>query len=527
MANIAFFMENLKSHIYRRHITHPELNSIRGIVILNEEIDLKQGYIYIADSAIWSHWLRTTAYAPNTTIFLSDDSYLLDPLFKKKDLNIVTTDFDILTLYNHLNTTLMSYHNWSWHLINSICNGHSLQETIATASNLMKGHIFLLNLGYRVLAASDKSWFDDPYADEFYKQGYASFDTVDMFSKALGNASIFSGNISRIPLPETGHLYYVKYITIKNRLAGILLFIINDSHRNMDIFDMIHGLGNIISNHLADTNDAHLTRNDTFRVLLSDFSEKKMLSDAEIDNRFRLLPSPVDKYIYCIIIECDMPDTPYEYLISELKHLIPGINITVWKEQLVILYSRHDHKKHIQDFLDIDALNHLLEHYHGKAIVSAATHRYAMFKTLYLLSQRLLTILKKMNMNSAYGHIYQYRDYTIYLSIDFSTQYYQTFTGHSDIIYLADPAVITLSRYDITHKSQLRDVLYYYLKNGCNVAKTAQTLYMHRNTVLNKLNKIQELVHLELEDGSIQQQLMFSCQLVKYYTDVLNLELAL
>lgn len=527
MANIAFFMENLKTHILRRHITHPELNSIRGIVILNEETDLKHGYIYIADANIWSHWLRTANYDATTTIFLSDDNYLLDPLFKKNGLNIITTDYDLLTLYNHLNRTLMGYQSWSWHLINSVCNGHSLQETISTASNLMKGHIFLMNLGYRVLAASDQSWFDDPYAEELYQQGYASFSTVDAFSEALSSASIFTGNISRISFSQTNNLYYVKYITIKKRLAGILLFIVNDSHQHMDIFDMIQGLGNIISNHLAETNDAHLTRNDTFRVLLSDFTENKILNDAEIDNRFRLLPSPVEKYIYCIIIDCDMPNTPYEYLISEFKHLIPDINITVWKEQLVILYSRHDHKKNIQDFLNIEAMNKTLEHYHGKAIVSAATHRYAMFKTLYLLSQRLLMILKKMNMSSDYGQIYQYRDYAIYLSIDFATQYYQTFTGHSDIIYLADPAVITLTRYDMTHKSQLRDVLYYYLKNGCNVAKTAQTLYMHRNTVLNKLNKINQLVHLELENGQTQQQLMFSCQLVKYYTDVLNLELIL
>lgn len=527
MANIAFFMENLKPHILRRHITQPEISDIHGIIFINQETEIKPGYIYIADTNTWARWLRSMEYPPTITLFLIDDSYLLDPLFKHPHLNIITTDLDLPTLYNCLNNTMMSYRDWSWHLVSSICHGRSLNDIITTAGSLMKGYIFLMNLGYRVLSSTDSVYFDDKYAQELYNQGYASYTTVDLFSKALSNASIFSGNISRIPLPETGNIYYVKYVTVKKRLAGILLFIVNDTHRNMDIFDMIQGLGNIISNHLTNTSDAHLTRNDTFRVLLSDFTENKLLSDAEIDNRFRLLPEPVERYIYCIIVECDMPDVPYEFLISQFKHIIPHINITVWQEQLVIMYSRNDHVKNLPELFDLDAVNKLLEHYHGKAIVSAGTHHYSKFKTIYQLSQRMLKILKKMNMLSIHGQIYQYNDYTVYLSIDFSTQYYQTFTGHSDIIYLAHPAVITLSRYDIAHKTELRDVLFYYLQNGCNVAKTAQAMYMHRNTVLNKLNKINQLVHLELEDGRIQQQLMFSCQLVKYYTEVLELELIL
>jgi sugar diacid utilization regulator len=173
----------------------------------------------------------------------------------------------------------------------------------------------------------------------------------------------------------------------------------------------------------------------------------------------------------------------------------------------------------------MDALNNLLEPFNGHAIISRATSHYEMFKTLYQLSHRMLEILMKMHMLSEYGRIYHYSDYTIYLAIDFCAQYYQNYTGHSDIIYLADPAIIRLTRYDTEHKTELRDVLFYHLLNGRNVAKTAKIMYMHRNTILNKLNKINQLIELPLEDGRTQQQLLFSCQIVKYYTEYLCLEL--
>ena len=45
---------------------------------------------------------------------------------------------------------------------------------------------------------------------------------------------------------------------------------------------------------------------------------------------------------------------------------------------------------------------------------------------------------------------------------------------------------------------------------------------MHRNTVLNKLKKIQELIQLDLSDGLLCQQLLLSCQLAEYQEKVLK-----
>ncbi len=66
------------------------------------------------------------------------------------------------------------------------------------------------------------------------------------------------------------------------------------------------------------------------------------------------------------------------------------------------------------------------------------------------------------------------------------------------------------------------EVLYHNLIYSGNIQRTADALYMHRNTVLNKLKKIQELIQLDLSDGLLCQQLLLSCQLAEYQEKVLK-----
>lgn len=46
---------------------------------------------------------------------------------------------------------------------------------------------------------------------------------------------------------------------------------------------------------------------------------------------------------------------------------------------------------------------------------------------------------------------------------------------------------------------------------------------MHRNTVINRMKKLQSLVPLNLEDGELCQRLLFSCQIVKYREQIMKL----
>ncbi len=529
MPNISFFTHNMKHHIIRRQISYLELNNIYRIELICPSTEFHSDTIYIGEAAAVADLLKAQRPQINVTIFSADDIYRLDPFFKLKNLNLISTSWSLAELYNHINKIWNYYYQWNLSMANALCQGHDLEQIIHTAGHMLNGHVLLLNPGYVLLSQSLTDAYSDPYADEVQEKGYLDFDSVRFFKQHFKPGPGCHCQIGHFSLKETNNIYYTMPIHVGNSLLARLLFILNDMHRDMDIFEMIYSLGSIIGKLLVENYSAPKTVNSEFMSLLSDYAKRSTLNQLEVKNRFLLLPHRVEPILHCIIIHFNgnTTDVPYEFFLNQLGTLIPDCNTTIWNEEIVIMYSS---KKRVEDFnqiCDPKAFSQLLERFHAAAILSAATKHPEKFYTLYTLSDRLLQILISMEPPTLYKNIYRYEDHLHYLTIDLGCQQFQSILHHSEIIYLADSSIITLARYDQKHNSDLLSLLYHYLINGRNVTKTAQMMYMHRNTVLNKINKINDIIRLPLEDGQIQQRLLFSCQLIFYYQNFLSIKLSL
>ena len=73
-----------------------------------------------------------------------------------------------------------------------------------------------------------------------------------------------------------------------------------------------------------------------------------------------------------------------------------------------------------------------------------------------------------------------------------------------------------LEKYDNVNGSFLEETLFSYYMNGFNTVKTAEALYIHRNTLLNRLDRIEELLEIELNDFMEYLDLI-NCILVKRF----------
>ena len=58
--------------------------------------------------------------------------------------------------------------------------------------------------------------------------------------------------------------------------------------------------------------------------------------------------------------------------------------------------------------------------------------------------------------------------------------------------------------------------------NNRKIDQTAKCMYMHRNTVINKLEKIRKITHLDLDDSNIQLDLMLSILVIEHYQQSLS-----
>ena len=144
------------------------------------------------------------------------------------------------------------------------------------------------------------------------------------------------------------------------------------------------------------------------------------------------------------------------------------------------------------------------------------TSRRSMLRTNYLLTKSVLQMGRSLRPTNT-QRIFFFEDYAEYVAIDLCINSFSALLGHDDIIYLTHPDAVKLYRYDMLHKTNLIDVLYYYCLNNGSVSQAAKAAYMHRNTFSARLAKLQELTKADLTSGEIQQRMVFSCKILRYY----------
>ena len=73
-----------------------------------------------------------------------------------------------------------------------------------------------------------------------------------------------------------------------------------------------------------------------------------------------------------------------------------------------------------------------------------------------------------------------------------------------------------LIEYDEKYHKNLLATLEIYLLTNCNYVKTAQLMYLHRNTLAYRMEKIRELLGLTIEDAQVRNHLFNCLKILRY-----------
>lgn len=88
-----------------------------------------------------------------------------------------------------------------------------------------------------------------------------------------------------------------------------------------------------------------------------------------------------------------------------------------------------------------------------------------------------------------------------------------------NVAELGHPSVIALYAFDQKNGTQYLETLYQYLLCGGNAVKAARALYIHRNTMNYRLQKMQEMFSFDSQDEQQKLFLLLSILLLKYQID--------
>jgi len=151
------------------------------------------------------------------------------------------------------------------------------------------------------------------------------------------------------------------------------------------------------------------------------------------------------------------------------------------------------------------ALSQLLDHWN---LVAGVSRR---FVELSEVREHYLEAVHALEIGRALGrkhHFYVYDYFAIF-------HMFQELPSGSVMQYCSQ-RISDLAEYDSKHNTQLCITLQVYLENSRSLARTADILYIHRNTVHYRINKCTELLYSSLEDGNESFCFILSLRILEY-----------
>lgn len=387
-----------------------------------------------------------------------------------------------------------------------------IQEAMGLTSRLAEDAAVLLDPNGQVVAAAGLE--RSAYLTAQTAVGTVPLDTMKRVFPKTGSES------GSYAVPNTDAVLYGRRLAHGEEPYGALLVAGRGGRRLPDIHALCacaaaHLERQLFCGGLEDTAAREL------RECWQDIMDGRLTNSGEIQEALARLPDPVRAFVRVAVISLEgEKGVPYRYLLTRLREIVPDSSMTVYQGSILVLLSQDE--RVFQLDLDQDPrLIGLLERYNGFMAVSNGTRRLDSLRSIFRLTQRTVAVARAVRSDRT-KRVFFHEDYSMYCVIDLCVKRYMEVEGNDDPLYLMHPAVIHLTRYDREHNNNLRDVLYHYLMNDRNLVKTAAAVYMHRNTVINKVNKIEELLKLDLEDPHLRQRLIFSCQMIRYYELVME-----
>ncbi len=120
--------------------------------------------------------------------------------------------------------------------------------------------------------------------------------------------------------------------------------------------------------------------------------------------------------------------------------------------------------------------------------------------------------------------IVDYWDYSSYIAVKYSVDRFLESHKPRNIKALLYPELVTLLHHDARHHGDLATVLYTYYTLG-DVQRTAQALFVHRNTIYNKLKSIAGLLDADLDDRATRSSYLTSLRIYYYCQKCLGLDM--
>ena len=492
--------------------------SIENVEALEAAAGLKDHTLYLASEENTRELLRKKdpdLRGKNVLFLVSRDGDSdgkasgLQTMCEKNDISVIITRDSLQELYFHAAKVCQYYLQLS-EKVEELSLNHSLQELLDGSSEYLGEGMLLVTTKGSLVCESGA------VEEESRRCLRASLKEI-----LRGGAS--SGYLDMEGSQKQKCLYYVKLYR-SGQEAGVLT-VQQQNQVPHDYEKFFRKMVPVFTEQLLRELESKKSVQAKFDHIWKDMIEGRYSSDQDIKNTFIQAGMEIKTFYRLIVIRTDyLADKIrdiYREIRPQIRQILPGCLITLYSGTIVVIDWDVEWSYDYPG--GMEQMDKLLKASNCRGCLSGIARNLTWASLMYELCLQTLRLQQMLKLpDSSFSSLVDFNTYSPYLMIDMCAQFIRNNWHTKNIMLLIHPAVINLYRYDLEHNTNLEEVLYYYLINHRSLELTAKNLFMHRNTIVNKIRKIRELTPVDMDSPEVQTHLIISHYLLNYCLKVID-----
>ena len=427
---------------------------------------------------------------------------------KKTTLADVPSGLAVILLYTEesfpvvFNKMLHVFHGfelWDTQFHLALLEHRPLQELLELTSDYLVHPMVILDRSFSLLGYIKIPGVTDPIMEDILEAGFVRLSTMTRLRQdGLLSTSEKAENplINYYCLTTKDCYYSMMYrFTASNHTVGYALVFKCTVHPKTNYLDLMNIITKNLSLYFQQERFRNRSSSEFYEPLLAEIMEHPDAEPLQYRSRVEYVPGLGMQGMYQLArVDYDnQSEMPHTFVCWNLRNSIADLKPFISQNKLYVLRNRTP-KENETAFLSEEEEVLFKKAFRGIGFQCGISNT---FFSIMELSNAARQCDEAIRMGTKYDkdhrEFHEFKDYYIYYLL-------KELKKNTPMSMIESPGYAVLKKYDEENHSDLCDVFMRYLENGRNINQTAAAIFLHRNTVLNKIKKATSIMKNECED---------------------------
>lgn len=432
----------------------------------------------------------------------NDENTHIDQFSDSLSMVLLYTQHSYVEIFNKILTIFHDFEKWDKDFHLTLLRGGTMQDLLDLSRDILTHPMVVLDRNFSLLGEFRSDEVNDELMNEILKAGYV---TPQVMTRLRQDGLISTSETASNPLINyycitTHDCYYsmMYRFTVNNHIVGYALIFRNRVHPKTNY---LYLMNMVVENlELFFQQERYTSRSflENYEVFLIELLENPSIPPKQFEDQLSYIPGLTMEGHFTLaqLTYRNVSELPLSFLSWNLRNSFPSIRPFVYENQIYMLKLNVDTTPghHFFTAEEETLFRNLMKNHDFTCTISNT------FFSLMELPTAVNQCKETLKLSIAVPNGF--------FSFDNVTFRYILHNLKKDSIKLIEsPHYHLLKQYDQEHNTDLCEIYIEYLKNGRNINQTASAIFMHRNTVFNKIKKAISIMHDECED--YQSQITF------------------